>query len=285
MRSKAYNLILITRPLNLILGIRSIATGAVITGVTEPRIKVLLACFSGAMIMAAGNVINDYFDLDIDRVNKPFRPLPSGELQPQAALVFAIILFALAIFLSIFINFNAVLVATFTALGLFAYSAILKRKILVGNVAVSLFASLAFVYGAISVDRWDKALIPAGLAFLFHLGREIIKDVEDQAADESCSSQTLPIRYGQRIAFIVITFVFAILIVFTLVPYLLDIYGKRYFWTVLVGVDLVIVVAVAVMWARPQPESLRRISAVLKVDMLVGLFAVFLGQSTVFAAT
>lgn len=285
MRFRAYDFIRITRPLNLVLGVLSIAVGAVITGVTEPRIKVLLACVSGAMIVAAGNVINDYFDLEIDRVNKPFRPLPSGELRPQTALFFAIILFALGIFLSIFINFNAVLVAIFTAVGLFAYSAILKRKILVGNVAVSLFAALAFVYGAISVDRWDKALIPAGLAFLFHLGREIIKDVEDQAADKSRASQTLPIRYGRCFAFTVITFVFASLIVFTLVPYWFDIYGKRYFWTVLVGVDLVIVVAVAVMWARPQPESLRRISAVLKVDMLVGLLAVFLGQSTVFPAT
>ena len=228
--------------------------------------------------MAGGNVINDYYDVEIDRVNKPFRPLPASHLQVGEALTFARILFALGIFLSIFIQIFSIAMAVMIAAGLVFYSATLKRTILLGNIAVSLFSALAFVYGGLAVQRWQWTLIPAGFAFLFHLGREIIKDVEDQAADVSCGAQTLAVRFGKKSAFAVATVVFGLLIIATFLPYVFEIYGKKYFWTVLFGVDLVLIVVLVFMWVRPQPSSLRRISAVLKAVMLVGLFAIFLGR-------
>jgi geranylgeranylglycerol-phosphate geranylgeranyltransferase len=278
MPSNLNQFLLLTRPFNLLLGFVSVFLGAFITGTIDPVWKVALACLSAVLVMAGGNVINDYFDVEIDRINKAFRPIAAGKIGRTEAFLFTIILFALGIFVSIFISLVALLIVLLTATGLVFYSAKLKRKILVGNIAVSLFAALAFVYGAVSVDRWHRALIPAGFAFLFHLGREIIKDVEDQAADNSCALQTLPIKYGRQTAFSVVTVVFAVLIVFTFVPYLLNIYGVLYFWTVLIGVDLVIVAVLIMMWTRPEPQSLRQISGALKADMLIGLMAIYLGQ-------
>ncbi|MCG8604195.1 UbiA family prenyltransferase, partial [bacterium] len=170
MRSDLYQFFLVTRPLNLLLGLISVFLGAFITGTIQPILKVTLACLSGVLVMAGGNVINDYYDVEIDRINKPFRPIAAGKVGRREAFLFAIILFALGIFVSIFISLIALTIVALTAAGLVVYSATLKRKILVGNIAVSLFAALAFVFGAISVDRWHRALIPAGFAFLFHLG-------------------------------------------------------------------------------------------------------------------
>lgn len=270
----------ITRPVNVLICALTIFVGALITGRLEPVLKIMLACFSGALIMAGGNVINDYFDYEIDQVNKSSRPLPAKKMGRREALLFSIILFAFGIFLSIFIKFSAFAVALFTSIGLLIYSAILKRGIILGNVAVSLFAGLAFIYGGMALDRWQEALIPAGFAFLFHLGREILKDVEDKKADAVFSAKTLPIRFGDKTAFLAVTIVFTILILLTFVPFMLNIYGKGYFWIVSLGVDLVLIFALTLMWLRPVPENLKRISTILKADMLVGLLAIYVGNLT-----
>lgn len=251
--------------------------GASLSGTIHPLGKIVLACVSGSLIMAGGNAINDYFDVEIDRVNKPFRPLPSSVLAAKGALSFAIILFALGVFLSIFIFPSAILVAVITSIGLFFYSAKLKQTVFLGNIAVSLFSASAFIYGGIAVGRWQEALVPAGFAFLFHLGREIIKDIEDQSADKTVSAQTLPLKFGTKTALKVTTVIFSSLILFTFFPYIFGVYGEAYFWVVLIGVDLVIVFALWFMWKHPSAETLRRISATLKADMPVGLFAIYLG--------
>jgi len=265
------------RPANISIGALTIFMGAFISGTIQPLEKVVLACISGSLIMAGGNVINDYFDVEIDRVNKSFRPLPSNIVTAKGALSFTIILFALGVFLSIFIFPSAVFVAAITSIGLFFYSAKLKQTVFLGNIAVSLFSASAFIYGGIAVGRWHGALIPAGFAFLFHLGREIIKDIEDQSADKTLSAQTLPLRFGTKTALKVTTVVFSSLILFTFIPYIFGIYGELYFWVVLVGVDLVIVSSLGFMWKHPSTENLRRISAVLKADMPIGLLAIYLG--------
>jgi geranylgeranylglycerol-phosphate geranylgeranyltransferase len=277
MNSKPTGFFRLARPLNLSLGVISIFIGAFVTGTIQPLTNLLLACISGGLVMAGGNVINDYFDIDIDRLDKPGRPLVSGKVKIKDAIIFSIILFVLGIFLSIFIHYFAFLIAVFISGGLILYGAKLKRTVLLGNLAVSLFSAMAFIYGALSVGRWRESLIPAGFAFLFHLGREIIKDVQDLKADEACSAHTLPVRFGEKVAFVTATCVFGILIIFTLIPYLLGIYGKGYFWTVLIGVDLVLIITLGWVWIRPLSGNLARTSMVLKADMFVGLLAIYIG--------
>ena len=82
-RIKGY--IALTRPPNLIIAFLSIFIGGFVTGSIQPLVKLLLACFSGMLVMAGANSINDYFDLEIDRINKPKRPLPSGLVKPVSA--------------------------------------------------------------------------------------------------------------------------------------------------------------------------------------------------------
>lgn len=269
-----------TRPINWVLGVVSIFLGAFLTGTLEPRQNVVLACLSGALVMAAGNVLNDFFDLEIDRVNKAHRPLPAQKMSRKAALSFSIILFVLGNFLSILITLYTFGMALAVSGGLFLYNFKLKRTVLFGNFTVSLISACAFVYGGLAVGHWQAAMIPAGLAFFFHLGREIIKDIEDREADRSRSVQTLPVRFGVPTALSIASVVFAILILFTFLPYIFDIYSATYFWIALIGVDLVIIVALIVCWFNPFPNSLKKITTLLKVDMFVGLLAIYFGLPT-----
>jgi geranylgeranylglycerol-phosphate geranylgeranyltransferase len=227
---------------------------------------------------AAANTINDYFDLDIDRINRPDRPLPAGQLSPHFAKMFAIILFGCGIFFSIFINIYAVIIAFLSAFLLVAYSARLKRTVLWGNATVSMMTAVAFVYGALAAGRWRDGLIPAVFAFLFHFGREILKDMEDVAGDASANAQTFPIRFGRLPALILITILYAILILFTLVPYQLDIYNFAYLLAVVIGVDCILAGVLFILWLRREKANLHFISHVLKADMVLGLVAIYIGK-------
>jgi len=266
------------RPVNVAIGAVSIFLGAFITGTVQPLMKVLLACASGGLITGGANAINDYFDVEIDRINKPHRPLASGRIRPRDAIRFAIVLFAVGLLLSLAINPAALAIATFATGMVALYSAKLKGTVLWGNVTVSAVSALAFLYGGVAVGRVGAAWIPAGFALLFHFGREIIKDVEDGEGDRRGHALTLPVKYGERAALSVATAVFVALIGATLLPYLVRIYDSLYLAVVLLGVDTVLLFVIVSMWRNPAPRNLGRLSNLLKADMVVGLVAIYLGQ-------
>jgi len=269
---------MLTRPVNVLIAAASIFIGAFITGTISPVAKVLLACLSGSLIAGAANTINDYFDIDIDRINKSYRPLPSGQISLTLALYFSLTLFAVGIIVGALVNWAAFFIAASSSVLLFMYSAFLKRTVLWGNLAVSFTTALAFVYGGISVGRFTASLIPALFAFMFHWGREIIKDTEDVEGDQANSANTLPVRYGEKAALTVATIIFFVLIVLTLAPYVAKIYGLYYLLIVILGVDAVIIYVIYSMWENPVPANLGRLSTLLKMDMVVGLLAIYIGR-------
>lgn len=265
------------RPVNCLIGGLSIGIAAVLAGAERISMPVALAIISGMLITAAANTINDYFDIDIDRINRPDRPLPAGELSPKTARCMAIFLFGCGVFFSIFINFYAILVTLLSTVLLIAYSAYLKRMLLWGNISVSLMTAIAFLYGALAAGRWQDGVIPAVFAFFFHLGREILKDLEDRIGDASADAQTFPLRFGLMPTLTLITAIYLVLISLTVVPFVIGHYGRAYLLTVLLGVDVVLLVVLAILWRKKDIANLSSLSNVLKADMLVGLIAIYLG--------
>jgi len=275
-RLKAY--IQLTRPLNLAIAFLSIFIGGFVTGTIHPVIKLLLASFSGVFIAAGANSINDYFDVAIDRINRPQRPLPSGRIAPKQAQRFSIILFGAGVFVSLFIHCAGFFIALGSAILLYLYSDRLKRTVLWGNITVAFVSGLAFVYGGLAVGRLAQAAVVGVFAFFFHLGREIIKDVEDMEGDRSQGVHTLPVRYGIKTAVGWATAVLVLLMGITPIPYVLKMFSLVYFLIVLAGVDLFLLYVLLSMWHTPEPRNLGRLAVMMKVDMLVGLLAVYLGR-------
>ncbi len=274
----ARSLIILSRPVNVIIAFLSIMLAGYLCGIGNHWTELLLACISGALATAGANAINDFFDLEIDRINKPFRPLPSGSIQPRQAAVFAGISFSGALLAAFYINLMAVVVASVSTLFLYWYSARLKRTVLWGNLTVSFITGLAFVYGGIAVGRVEYALIPAGFAFFMHFGREIVKDMEDVSGDQAHGARTLPVVHGLRPAQWLVTALFGLLIAGTLWPYYAGIYGVRYLIVVVAGVNLVLIAVIAAIWKRPTLATFRISSALLKADMPIGLLAIYLGR-------
>ena len=122
----------ITRPVNsLVAGLAAIVAYLIATGTIIPESLLLFVVV--ALITAAGNVINDFFDAEIDAINRPDRPIPSGAISRGAARGFAVTLFLAGILVSFFTNSLCIGIAIFNALLLVAYAAKLKRLPLTGQ--------------------------------------------------------------------------------------------------------------------------------------------------------
>lgn len=264
----------LTRPLNNLITAFAVFMGAWIAGLSGSLDKLFFALLSASLISAGGYVINDFFDLEIDKINKPSRPLPQGEIRPKSALIFSLVLFLTGLLLSLLIKETAFILAVTAVVLLVLYSFKLKRSPLVGNLLVSFVCGLAFVYGGIVGRDFRLSLIPAGLAFLFHLGREILKDVEDVRGDLSVRAQTIPITWGVNLSLLLTTFVFSGLIFLTIVPYYLRVFPLLYLILVLV-VDLLLVYVMVSMWRDQSKSNLGMLSGILKLGMILGLVAIF----------
>ena len=264
----------LTRPLNNLITALAVFMGAWIAGISGSLDKLFLALVSACLISAGGYVVNDYFDLEIDRINKPSRPLPQGKVKAKSALFFSLILFIIGVILSFFIKEKALLIAVTAALLLILYSFKLKRTPLFGNLLVSLVCGLAFIYGGLAGRDFKLSLIPAGFAFLFHLGREILKDIEDLKGDVSSGAKTLPVVSGINISLLLTTIVFLGLIFLTLVPYYFKIFPVLYLILVLV-MDLLLVYVMVSMWRDQSKKNLGILSGILKLGMILGLVAIF----------
>lgn len=262
------------RPVNV--AIIMAVIGAAVLLADGPATSAVLAALAGGLIGGAANAINDYFDVEIDRVNRPDRPLPRGAVTPRVAVIVWLTLSAVGISLNLFLHSPAPEIAGAAVAGLFAYSAIFKRTMLLGNLLVAGMTALAFIYGAIVAGNPEQALFPALFAFLLNLGREILKDIEDMRGDRAGNAGTLPIKKGVPAALGLATGSFVLLIGSTLVPFLSGAAGTLYL--TLVGVvDAVLIVVLVSAWMDHGPANLARMNTVLKAEMILGLIALYIG--------
>jgi geranylgeranylglycerol-phosphate geranylgeranyltransferase len=268
----------ITRPHNLLVAAPTILVGWTAAAGRAPDAALLFAILAGTVVAAAGNVINDYFDADIDRINKPRRPIPSGRLTRRHAWRYYWLLNALAIALAVPAGGRTLIAVAVWTFCLFVYSAVLKTRLLLGNLMVSAVSSSGFVLGAWLGGEPRAGVVPASLAFLFIMGREIVKDVEDLPGDRACGASTLARTLGARRALVVALGFFVLFAALAPWPYQMQIYDRSYLLTYGLGVIPLLFVAVWLMLRDSSPGNLLRVSWILKLDMLLGVLGFYLGQ-------
>lgn len=189
--------LIITRPVNAVAaGIASVVAYFIATTTLVP--SVVLPFLVVALITAAGNVINDFFDVEIDRVNRPDRPIPSGQVSLPAARAFAVTLFLAGILVSLGTNGLCIAIAVINTFLLICYAARLKRLPLVGNITVSYLAASMFLFGgAFNGLQGLVNVVPFSvMTFFAMMARELVKDAEDVEGDKASGAATIPIRYG-----------------------------------------------------------------------------------------
>lgn len=191
----------ILRPFNCLMASAAAIIGLLVAMVQDVRAALIIV---GAvfLITGAGNVINDYYDRQIDAVNRPDRPIPSKRIQPQTAFYYSIILFAAGCILAGQAGQMCLLIAAFNSILLFFYARNLKATPLLGNLSVSYLTGSTFLFGGAVAGLGGLLAnqVPFGLSFLASMSREIAKDIEDMEGDRQGGARTLPILAGERAA-------------------------------------------------------------------------------------
>jgi geranylgeranylglycerol-phosphate geranylgeranyltransferase len=240
-------------------------------------VEAFLGALAGSLIGGAGMVINDYFDVEIDKVNRPERPIPSGKISLKSALVYYFVLNFIALVLVSQTNIYAFVIALISVFVIFFYSYKLKSKGLIGNFVVGFMTGLAFIFGGAIGENVVLLLFPFIFGLLINFAREILKDVEDIEGDRIKNLQTFPIVYGEERSLKIFTFLIVLTIISTLLPYFLGIYNVFYLLIILFVVDLPLVYAIRVILDKPVKDQLRKISNLIKYEMIAGLIAIFIG--------
>lgn len=233
------------RPSNsLMAGFAVFLSGMIAAGRQVPPFDVFLAVLGTVCASSGGMVVNDYFDYDIDVINRPERALPRGAVTRKRAFVFACILFGLAYIFIAFTNWLCIAIGYPAIVLIMVYSWTLKKRPFIGNFVVAFLTSLTLVYGGAAAGNIVLVTMLAICAFFANLSREIAKDIEDIKGDESMGSRTLPILWGVKKS-ILLSAVFLIMgIAATFLPYFAGIFG----WFYLLLVIPVDVVMAYVVW-------------------------------------
>lgn len=273
----------ILRPGNALMGAISIILVAIIDKTIS--IPIILAMITVFFETAAGNVINDYFDYNIDLVNKPERPIPSGRISLKNGRNYAYLLFLAGTVCGFLISyltgnwipFIIVLIAD-VILYLYAYK--LKTTPLIGNLAVGFMTGFGFVFGGFTINNPSivaTSIFLGFFAFVMTTAREIIKDIEDVEGDKKDGARTLPILIGKRTPAILATIL--IIVDCTLCPllYIYHIFGILYIVIIAIAVILFIYSAILILKSQDEATA-HKSSKLLKIGMLVAFLSFALGS-------
>jgi geranylgeranylglycerol-phosphate geranylgeranyltransferase len=273
----AIGIISIVRPINCLITFFTIVVAAFISTETPNYNIVFIAALAGALVNAGGNIINDYFDIEIDKTNRPERPLPSESISQKLALKLYLYFTLFAFALVYNISNEALAIVALTSAMMFLYSYKLKGAPLVGNFVVAFFIGLAFLFGSVVVGNIYAGIIPMAFAFLISLMRELVKDIEDIDGDKTVGISTFPIKFGIDKTVRLIIIIGVILILSTTIPFLLKIYNLYYFIFVSLFVNGILVYVIRELKRNASRKAIQKISWLLKLGMIFGVVAILLG--------
>lgn len=268
----------LTRPFNGVISFISILLAIYIAGgVSISLINYIIAATAGMLTGAAGNVINDYFDVEIDKINRPDRMIASGKISTTSALNFYLMLIVSALILSLFLNMEAFVVVTVASIFIFLYSSMWKKLPLIGNVVVSSVTGFAFIYGGIVVGNILPTIFPALFAFMTTLIREIVKDIQDIKGDKARDLKTFPISYGAKKSVKLINILTLILILMTTFPFFLSLYKIEFLVFVMMIVNPLLISTVKMLSVAKTSNDFYKVSSLIKIVMILGIIGIILG--------
>lgn len=266
----------------------------------ETTLLFYLLMAASVMIAAAGYIINDYFDLQIDAVNKPDRIVVDKVVKRRWAIFWHIFLSFAGVLLSLYVSYKTgrwiiVLANIFCVLLLWFYSTTFKKKILSGNIIIAALTAwvivvVYFFAGAsiINYKGWTAAVYPfdikrfykltilyAGFAFMMSVIREVIKDIEDMYGDARYDCKTMPIVWGVPAAK-VFTAVWIVVCIATLS--ILQLYAWQLGWWpvslyCIAAIIMPLIIILNKLYRATVPADYHHISSITKLVMLAGILS------------
>ncbi|UCG29462.1 MAG: UbiA family prenyltransferase [candidate division WOR-3 bacterium] len=261
----------IIRPVNCVIASVSVLVGAWIGRDIFLSNGLIAAAIIGFMVCAFGNLVNDIKDIEIDRINNPTRPLPSGKVKKNIIWLMAFAFMMCSATASFFLGTFPFLVVIAALILLLFYSVYLK-KTLFGNLAVALISGLSFILGGLVAGN-AASLVPLIFSIFIHMPREILKDVMDMRGDRMIGAITLPIMVGTTQAYNISAIFLSVLCLMLPIPYIIGILDIVYIIIVLAVAYPILIYIIWRLVKKPSVNALPLVSNLIKASMIVGLAA------------
>jgi 4-hydroxybenzoate polyprenyltransferase/geranylgeranylglycerol-phosphate geranylgeranyltransferase len=189
-------------------GLVSLSGSCIIHNSFPQLITAVLATFIPMMGWIAGLYLSDYLDKDLDRIQKPHRPIPSGRIRPNESLTVGGIFVIIGFFLSFFLSFYNVILVFFVGILVFTYAKMSKSQGIFGNFNRGFVTVVAFLYGVFSADQpiqeipiylWLLCLV-----YLIHdTNSNLVGAIRDREGDRRGGYKTIPVTYGLELSILI----------------------------------------------------------------------------------
>lgn len=199
----------------------------------------LMGFLTGFLISGSAMISNDYFDLEVDRINHPQRPLPSGRISIAELTILTMIFTAGGFLASAFLGSLAFILTIFIwAIGIL-YNWKLKESGLFGNTMVALSVAWTFIFGGAVVGGLANGMIWVfgALAFVFDLGEEIAGGAMDAKGDDRRSARTIALVHGKEYALRISRFLSFLFVAISLFPFAVG-WLDSYYLAIFLPVDM-----------------------------------------------
>ncbi|WP_290699639.1 geranylgeranylglycerol-phosphate geranylgeranyltransferase [Lacinutrix sp.] len=279
---KFFSLFSVVRGYNiLIIVIAQYLTSIYIFAHDKPAKKVLLdvnllmLVLASAAIIAAGYIINNFYDSEKDLINRPNKSMLDKLVSQNTKLSFYFVLNFSAIVMASYVSFNPVLFFSAYIFGIWFYSHKLKKRPIVGNIVSALLTIAPFFAIFIYYKNFDTVVfVHASFLFLIIAIRELTKDLENMKGDLALNYRTIPVVYGEKVSKNMMT----ILVVLTLIPlYLLinvfEIGKMNYYFYAAV---ILLVIFLFLLWKSSTKTHYVLLHNILKIIVVAGVFSILL---------
>jgi geranylgeranylglycerol-phosphate geranylgeranyltransferase len=269
------------RPVNCLMVGFAIIVGVVMGGGASlfgQPLELLFAFLTGFSLTGSAMAINDFYDREIDAVNEPGRPIPSGAVKPGEALGASILLSAVGLAASWGTGTETLAIAVLAWLTMVVYSTVGKRTGLPGNLMVSACIALPFIYGGAMVggDALGPSLLFSSIAVLTCMGREVTKGIVDVEGDRASGVRTVAVSRGVKAAALLSALFYVSAVVVSILPLY---FGLVSFWYVpfVAVTDLGLAYLSFSLMREPSRENSRSVKNRVLPLMMSGLLGFLAG--------
>jgi len=275
-----YHIIQLSRPLNILIATFSVLIMSILSSEIN-WINAGLASIVLSLYMSGANILNDYIDVEADRVNKPHRLLVSHPMKSRTILLIIIFMFSMGSFIASYLPLPAMQIALFFALpSILLYEFILKRIPLIGNIVVSLLVGVVFVFASSSlgVQGYDAYKIML-LAFFLNLVREIIKDMQDIEGDSKSHLMTLPIYIGLKKTIMIVRSIYLAFFIVSFMPMYTQVYAWQYIPLLVFLIHVPLLYISVRLNDDITKEECEKFSKILKIIIINGIIIILISAN------
>jgi geranylgeranylglycerol-phosphate geranylgeranyltransferase len=276
---KITGIIQLIRPINCIVMGVAVLVGIIVAAQTFllDGKTTLLGFITGFTFLAAANAVNDYYDRNIDAVNEPNRPIPSGVIKPKEALSYVFILSAIGFLTAFLTNIQCLAIAIVAWFLSMYYAMIGKSTGMFGNLIVSICVALPFIYGGFVESGLSLILVLFALmAFFSTIGREVTKGIVDVEGDKLQSVKTVAVLYGSRTAAVTAALFYIVAVVISIFPWALREVSVWYLPIVILA-DVGFIASSVFLLRDYSRENARTVKRIVRACMVTGLLAFIAG--------